>query len=69
MAKAYAGMIATRVCSDAVGLLGPEGLRHENYVEKLFRDVKVFDIFEGTGQVQRIVVSRRVFEGLGRSEQ
>ncbi len=65
MAKGYAGTIATRVCSEAVGLLGPEGCLHHNHVEKLFRDVKVFDIFEGTGQVQRIVVSRRVFEGLG----
>jgi acyl-CoA dehydrogenase len=62
MAKAYAGTIATRVCADAVGLLGPEGLLHQNHVEKLFRDVKVFDIFEGTGQIQRVVVSRRVFE-------
>jgi acyl-CoA dehydrogenase len=65
MAKAYAGTIATRVCSDAVGLLGFEGLRHEQLVEKLFRDVKVFDIFEGTGQIQRVIVSRRIFEQVG----
>ena len=65
MAKAYAGTIATRVCSDAVGLLGMEGLRHEHLVEKLFRDVKVFDIFEGTGQIQRVIVSRRIFEQAG----
>ena len=66
MAKAYAGTIATRVCSDAVELLGADGLRHEHFVEKLFRDVKVFDIFEGTGQIQRVVVSRRIFEQVGR---
>ena len=65
MAKAYAGTIATRVCSDAVGLLGMEGLRHQHLVEKLFRDVKVFDIFEGTGQIQRVIVSRRIFEQVG----
>lgn len=65
MAKAYAGTIATRACSTAVELLGAEGLRHERLVEKLFRDVKVFDIFEGTGQIQRVVVSRRIFEQLG----
>jgi acyl-CoA dehydrogenase len=64
MAKAYAGTIATRVCSAAVELLGSEGLRHERFVEKLFRDVKVFDIFEGTGQIQRVIVSRRIFEQL-----
>ncbi len=65
MAKAYAGTMATRVCSDAVELLGSDGLRHEHHVEKLFRDVKVFDIFEGTGQIQRMVVSRRIFENVG----
>lgn len=65
MAKAYAGTIGTRVCSDAVALLGIEGLRHEALVEKLFRDVKVFDIFEGTGQIQRVIVSRRIFEEVG----
>jgi acyl-CoA dehydrogenase len=65
MAKAYAGTIAPQVCSDAVELLGIEGIRHDNFVEKLFRDVKVFDIFEGTGQIQRIVVSRRIFEEAG----
>jgi len=65
MSKAYAGTIATRVCSDAVELLGTDGLEHEHMVEKLFRDVKVFDIFEGTGQIQRVVVSRRIFEQIG----
>jgi acyl-CoA dehydrogenase len=33
-------------------------------VEKFFRDVKVYDIFEGTGQIQRIVISRRILQGL-----
>jgi len=65
MSKAYAGTIATQVCSDAVDLLGLEGIRERNLVEKLFRDVKVFDIFEGTGEIQRIVISRRVFEEAG----
>jgi acyl-CoA dehydrogenase len=33
-------------------------------VEKCFRDVKVYDIFEGTGQIQRIVISRRLLQGI-----
>jgi acyl-CoA dehydrogenase len=33
-----------------------------NLVEKLYRDQKVYDIFEGTGQIQRVVISRRIFE-------
>jgi acyl-CoA dehydrogenase len=35
-------------------------------VEKCFRDLKVYDIFEGTGQVQRIVISKRIIKGLKR---
>ncbi len=65
MAKAYAGAVATRVCAEAVELLGAAGIRHDRWVEKWFRDIKVFDIFEGTGQVQRLVVARRLFEPFG----
>jgi acyl-CoA dehydrogenase len=67
MAKAYAAQIAMRTCINAVQLMGPRGAVRGSLVEKLFRDVKVFDIFEGTGQVQRIVISRRIFEQLGGS--
>lgn len=65
MAKAYAGTVATRACADAVELLGAAGIRHDRWVEKWYRDIKVFDIFEGTGQVQRLVVARRLFEPHG----
>jgi acyl-CoA dehydrogenase len=51
-----------RVCGNAVDLMGPHGVVQGSLVDKLFRDVKVFDIFEGTGQIQRIVISRRIFE-------
>ena len=60
MAKAYAAKIATKVCADAVEILGAHGLEHSQYVEKWYRDIKVFDIFEGTGQIQRIVISKRI---------
>src|SRR5438874_2147181 len=52
MAKAYAAKVALRVCSDAVQLLGAHGLEQHQFVEKWYRDIKVFDIFEGTGQIQ-----------------
>jgi acyl-CoA dehydrogenase len=67
MAKAYAAQVAMRVCSNAVQLMGPHGTVRGTLVEKLFRDVKVFDIFEGTGQIQRVIISRRIFEQLGGS--
>lgn len=60
MAKAYAGQVAMRVCRDAVQILGAHGLEKQRLVEKWYRDIKVFDIFEGTGQIQRIVISKKI---------
>jgi acyl-CoA dehydrogenase len=60
MAKAYAARAAMMVCRDAVQLMGAEGLEENRLVEKWYRDIKVFDIFEGTGQIQRIVISKRI---------
>ena len=50
------------MCADAVQVMGADGLLPENFVEKWYRDIKVFDIFEGTGQIQRIVISKRLFK-------
>ncbi len=65
MAKAYAAQAAWRACVTALTIMGPEGYSKEHLVEKGYRDVKCFDIFEGTGQIQRVVISRRI---LGRLE-
>ncbi len=62
MCKAYCGRMGVEVTSDAVQLMEAHGLMHDAYVEKWFRDIKVYDIFEGTGEVQRIVVSRRMLQ-------
>jgi acyl-CoA dehydrogenase len=62
MAKAYAARIAMKVCADAVQILGAHGVEHQHFVEKWYRDIKVFDIFEGTGQIQRIVISKRILK-------
>jgi len=60
MAKAYAAKAAMQVCRDSVQILGAHGLEQHQFVEKWYRDIKVFDIFEGTGQIQRIVISKRI---------
>ncbi len=60
MAKAYAAKAAMKVCADAVQMMGAHGLEQHQLVEKWYRDIKVFDIFEGTGQIQRIVISKRI---------
>jgi len=67
MAKAYAAQIAMETCINAIQVMGGHGCLNDHPVEKWFRDIKVFDIFEGTGQVQRIVISRRLMEISGES--
>lgn len=61
MCKAYAGQMSLDVCSKCLEVLGPVGL-DGHIVEKLYRDVKVFDIFEGTNQVQHLVIARRQYD-------
>ncbi|MGH2747769.1 MAG: acyl-CoA dehydrogenase family protein [Actinomycetota bacterium] len=60
MSKAYAPPAALRACIGAIQVMGPEGYSKEHLVEKWFRDIKVYDIFEGTGQIQRVVISRKI---------
>jgi acyl-CoA dehydrogenase len=60
MAKAYAARAAMRICSDALHVMGAHGLERSRFVEKWYRDIKVFDIFEGTAQIQRVVIARRI---------
>lgn len=62
--KAYAGKNALKVCETCLELLGPLGL-DGHIVEKLYRDVKVYDIFEGTNQVQHLIVARRLYDAYG----
>jgi acyl-CoA dehydrogenase len=47
-----------RVIKRCLQLLGPDGTSEELLLEKWFRDIKILDIFEGSGQVQRIIVGR-----------
>lgn len=60
MAKAYAAQVAMKICADSVQILGAHGLESHRFVEKWYRDIKVYDIFEGTGQIQRIVIAKRI---------
>jgi acyl-CoA dehydrogenase len=66
MAKAMAGQAAIRACIEAIEICGAEGTiaRDHQLLEKWFRDIKVYDIFEGTGQIQRVVISKRLFPDL-----
>ena len=58
MAKAYGARVAQDVTGRALTLLGDEALEPGHPVEKWFRDAKIYDIFEGTGQIQRRIIAR-----------
>jgi acyl-CoA dehydrogenase len=67
MAKAKAGSAVTKVTQKAVELLGPLGYSRQLLVEKWMRDAKINDIFEGTGQINTLIVARRIL-GYSRNE-
>jgi acyl-CoA dehydrogenase len=56
--KGYAPQTVDRVIRRCMQLLGPDGTSQKLLLEKWYRDVKIMDIFEGSGQVQRIIVGR-----------
>jgi len=60
MCKVKAGDVTTKITQKAVELLGPLGYSREFLLEKWFRDAKITDIYEGTGQINRLVVARQV---------
>ena len=60
IAKAYTPPAALEAVSACMDIMGDAGVRNDHYIEKLFRDVKALDIVEGTGQIQRRVIARRI---------
>lgn len=61
MAKAYASDSCMQITTDAVQIYGGYGYSKEYPVEKLMRDAKLIQIYEGTSQIQRLVIAREVF--------
>jgi alkylation response protein AidB-like acyl-CoA dehydrogenase len=61
-AKCFASDVAMRVTTDAVQLLGGYGYTQDFPVERMMRDAKVTQIYEGTNQVQRIVIARQLLK-------
>lgn len=60
-AKAYAADMAMKVTTDAVQVFGGYGYMAEYPVEKLMRDIKIYQIYEGTSQIQRNIIVRELF--------
>ncbi|OYO20811.1 acyl-CoA dehydrogenase [Enemella dayhoffiae] len=63
-AKCFASDVAMQVTTDAVQLLGGYGYTRDYPVERMMRDAKITQIYEGTNQVQRIVMARQLLQGL-----
>lgn len=62
-AKAFAADMATKAAVDAVQVFGGYGFMEEYPVAKLLRDVKIFQIYEGTSEIQRNIIVRELFQG------
>jgi acyl-CoA dehydrogenase len=62
-AKAFAADAAMKITTDAVQIFGGYGFMKEYPVEKLMRDCKVFQIYEGTSQIQRNIIARELARG------
>ena len=60
MSKLYAGETAVKVTEEAMQILGGNGFTREYPVERMARDAKIYTIFEGTSEIQRLVISRAI---------
>jgi acyl-CoA dehydrogenase len=60
MAKLHAGEVAVRVTEEAIQILGGYGYVRENPVERWHRDSKIYTIFEGTSEIQRLIIARAI---------
>ena len=65
-AKCFASDVAMEITTDAVQLLGGYGYTKDFPVERMMRDAKITQIYEGTNQIQRIVMARQLLAGLKR---
>jgi alkylation response protein AidB-like acyl-CoA dehydrogenase len=65
VAKCFASDAAMRITTDAVQVLGGYGYVREYPVERLMRDAKITQIYEGTNQIQRVVIARELLKALG----
>jgi alkylation response protein AidB-like acyl-CoA dehydrogenase len=62
MAKLYSSKIAMEVTSDAIQIHGGYGYVKEYHVERMLRDAKITEIYEGTSEIQKIVISRSILK-------
>jgi len=67
IAKAKGGSAVREVTQGCIEILGPMGVSRDHLLEKWFRDVRITDIYEGTGQIQHLIIARNIL-GYDRTE-
>jgi acyl-CoA dehydrogenase len=65
--KSHAGTAVRQITQGCIDILGPLGISRDNLLEKWARDCRIIDIYEGTGQIQRLIIARDLF-GYTRNE-
>ncbi len=65
MAKLFASEAASSITHGAVQVFGGYGYSADYPVERLFRDARVTEIYEGTSEIQRLVIGRELYRGNG----
>jgi acyl-CoA dehydrogenase len=60
--KAKAGAAVREITQGCIELLGPMGVSRDHLLEKWFRDVRITDIYEGTGEIQRLIIARTLLD-------
>ena len=63
MAKLFASEMAEKVCSDSIQIHGGYGYLQDYPVERIYRDVRATQIYEGASEIQKIVISREILAG------
>ena len=65
--KAKAGAVVREITQGCIEILGPMGVSRDHLLEKWFRDCRITDIYEGTGEIQRLIIARTLLD-YGRGE-
>ena len=66
IAKAAGGKAARKITQGCIDLLGPEALSEDHPLDMCFRDGRIFDIYEGAGEIQRLIIARSILNYTGR---